>query len=157
MLMPWWFSLRRQDCQNVPIEKCDTEKQEQCRNVPRQVDVLSLSAWIVRIILHVSLNVKIFDKIALWHFPDNKLKDKTSLIVICSKQQISQPFSLKDKTNRCAEQFKGRFATKYQDNNVEAFQGLYKMSGWCECKYIVILSVVVMIVLKVSKYSLIMW
>ena len=149
MLMPWWFSLGRQDCQNVPIEKCDTEKQEQCRNVPRQVDV--------RIILHMSLNVKIFDKIAMWHFPDNKLKDKTSLIVRCSKQQISQPFSLKDKTNRCAEQFKGRFATKYQDNNVEAFQGLNKMSGWCECKYEIILSVVVMIVLKVSKYSQIMW
>ena len=42
------------------------------RNVPRQVNVLSLSAWIVRIILHVSLNVTIFDKIAMWHFPDNK-------------------------------------------------------------------------------------
>ena len=33
---------RRQDCQTVPIEKCDTEQQEQCRNVPRQVLAIAI-------------------------------------------------------------------------------------------------------------------
>ena len=33
----FYSQVAREDCQTVPVQKCDSVKDEQCRNVPRQV------------------------------------------------------------------------------------------------------------------------
>ena len=39
------IQVAREDCQTVPVQKCDSVKDEQCRNVPRKVGRKILNVW----------------------------------------------------------------------------------------------------------------
>ena len=38
-----FFQVAREDCQTVPVQKCDSVKDEQCRSVPRKVKTIKIS------------------------------------------------------------------------------------------------------------------